>query len=89
MAMRPAKQTPNWATIVVSSVEGSLIYGTLESIPTYIALFAYIVIQNTDVRTQSRSAINSSRFMNRYLDSIRNDGLRGQRLIIHQAQSQA
>jgi hypothetical protein len=57
--------------------------------PTYIALFAYIVIQNTDVRTQSRSAINSSRFMNRYLDSIRNDGLRGQRLIIHQAQSQA
>ena len=89
MAMRPAKQTLSWATIVVSSVEGSLIYGTLESIPTYIALFAYIVIQNTDVRTQSRLAIDSSRFTNRYLDSIRNDGLRGQRLIIHQAQRQA
>lgn len=78
MAMRPAKQMPSRATGVVASSRHQpkvLIYGSRESTPTYIALFAYFIIQNTRVCTQSRSAVDSSRFMNRYLDSIRKKSL--------------
>ena len=35
------------------------------------AYTAYIIVQNTEVHTQSRLAIGSNRFINRYLDSIR------------------
>ena len=35
------------------------------------AYIAYIKVQNTEVRTQSRLEIDSGRFINGYLDGIR------------------